>query len=80
MYRSITDLKMYFMVDLAGFEPASRTLFSLLHTAITYSILFIVVTVNLFGHHLLNSFTFRINEFLKANAVATGTHAYTHVS
>jgi hypothetical protein len=29
---------------------------------------------------LLNSFTFRINEFLKANAVATGTHAYTHIS
>ena len=29
---------MCFMVDLAGVEPASRTLFSLLHTAITYII------------------------------------------
>ena len=27
-------LVIYFMVDLAGVEPASRTLFSLLHTAI----------------------------------------------
>jgi len=34
-------------VDLAGVEPASRTLFSLLHTAITYSIYLFGSLVNL---------------------------------
>ena len=34
------------MVDLAGVEPASRTLFSLLHTAITHSIYLLGIVVN----------------------------------
>jgi len=38
-----------FMVDLGGFAPPSRTLFSLLHTAITYSIYLFELFVNLFG-------------------------------
>jgi len=37
------------MVDLGGFAPPSRTLFSLLHTAITYSIYLYGLFVNLFG-------------------------------
>ncbi len=38
------------MVDQAGVEPASRTLFSLLHTAITY----ILLTLNLKSIPLVN--------------------------
>ena len=37
----------FLLVDLAGVEPASRTLFSLLHTAITYSIYLFGSLVNL---------------------------------
>ena len=37
------------MVDLGGFAPPSRTLFSRLHTAITYSIYLFELFVNLFG-------------------------------
>jgi len=37
--------RIYFMVDLAGVEPASRTLFSLLHTAITYIVYYLLVFV-----------------------------------
>ena len=38
-----------FMVDLGRFAPPSRTLFSLLHTAITYSIYLYGLFVKLFG-------------------------------
>jgi uncharacterized membrane protein len=37
------------MVDLGGFAPPSRTPFSLLHTAITYSIYLFELVVNDFG-------------------------------
>jgi len=40
-FRGYLVRTIFFMVDLAGVEPASRTLFSLLHTAITY-ILYLV--------------------------------------
>ena len=43
MYISIYFL----MVDLGGFAPPSRTLFSRLHTAITYSIYLFLIVVNL---------------------------------
>ena len=38
------------LVDLGGFAPPSRTLFSLLHTAITYSIYLFWLCVNLFDN------------------------------
>ena len=34
------------LVDLGGFAPPSRTLFSLLHTAITYIIQYLLIVVN----------------------------------
>jgi hypothetical protein len=47
------------MVDLGGFAPPSRTLFSLLHTAITYSIYLSTRLVNYIYHQILNNLTNR---------------------
>ena len=46
------------MVDLGGFAPPSRTLFSRLHTAITYSIYLFWLCVNLFGTWVASNYYF----------------------
>ena len=51
----------FFMVDLGGFAPPSRTLFSLLHTAITYSIYLFWLCVNLYSTQ--NSVTGTLDEW-----------------
>jgi hypothetical protein len=48
------DILNFLMVDQAGVEPASRTLFSLLHTAITYSIYLFLRFVNCFGDDVIH--------------------------
>ena len=46
------------MVDLGGFAPPSRTLFSRLHTAITYSIYLFELFVDLFDTWIASGYYF----------------------
>ena len=50
------------MVDLGGFAPPSRTLFSLLHTAITYIIYLFDLFVKFFDSHF-NQTVYTVNQW-----------------
>jgi hypothetical protein len=57
-------ITIYLLVDLGGFAPPSRTLFSLLHTAITYSIYLFFRLVNCFGDDIIH-LCIRIGNFVQ---------------